>query len=73
MDRYRFACIAAEIFNVDKELLIPVSTPEMKQRAVRPLNAGLRIEKVQSVVSSQLIGPREGLSLMKERGNPFVS
>jgi dTDP-4-dehydrorhamnose reductase len=71
MNRYEFACTAAEIFGLNKSLLVPIKTPELEQKAPRPLKAGLRIEKAQQILSTRLLGPREGLGLMKREGDPF--
>jgi len=73
MDRYTFACIAADVFNLDKRLCIPVRTKELSQKAARPLRAGLCAHRVQSIVSTKLLGPSEGLALMRNQGNPFLS
>lgn len=73
MDRYTFACIVSETFNLDQRLLVPVATKELGQKAARPLKAGLHTDHVQSLVSTKLLGPHEGLRLMKEQGNPFIS
>ena len=68
MDRYTFACLAADVFNLDKSLCLPVSTPELGQKALRPLKAGLRIDRVQPLLSTKLLDPCEGLQQMKDQG-----
>lgn len=65
MDRYTFAKNAADIFELDKSLLIPVNTDELGQKAKRPLKAGLRVDKVQKDISMRLMNVREGLEEMK--------
>lgn len=65
MDRYTFARNVAEIFGLDESYLIPVSTAELGQKAKRPLKAGMKTEKVQRTVSTQLMGVKEGLKEMK--------
>jgi dTDP-4-dehydrorhamnose reductase len=67
LDRYAFARLVATTFSLDQSLLIPVSTSELGQRARRPLQAGMRIEKVQSLVSKPLLAPEEGLLIMKDQ------
>ncbi len=71
MDRYTFACYIVNVFNLDRELLVPVTTTELKQKASRPLKAGLLIDKVRSIAKTNLMGPVEGLSLMRREGTPF--
>ena len=47
IDRYSFAHKIAEIFGLDKELIFPITTADLKQKAPRPLNSGLVIEKAE--------------------------
>jgi dTDP-4-dehydrorhamnose reductase len=73
MDRYTFACTVADIFGLDRRLLVPAATGELAQKAERPLKGGLRIDKVQQCVETALVGPGEGLGLMKNEGDPFIA
>jgi dTDP-4-dehydrorhamnose reductase len=52
MDRYRFGLAACAAFGLDAGLLEPVTTASLRQRAPRPLDAGLRIDRLQA-----LLGP----------------
>jgi dTDP-4-dehydrorhamnose reductase len=72
MDRYTFACLAADTFGLDKAGLLRVTTAELGQRAARPLRAGMRVDKVRSVVTTPLLAPAEGLRRMRDQGNPFA-
>src|SRR6185369_7789495 len=45
INRYEFSRLAARAFGLDASLLKPVPTSELKQRAGRPLAAGLVIDK----------------------------
>lgn len=72
LDRYAFAKIAANIFQLDPAFLEPVPTVELQQRAPRPLRAGLVSTKVRSVLGEDLVGPAEGLKRMKKEGSPFL-
>ncbi|MFZ5801457.1 MAG: dTDP-4-dehydrorhamnose reductase [Candidatus Omnitrophota bacterium] len=47
ISRYDFALRVAEVFGLNKDLLIPVTTAEFKPAAARPLKAGLKIDKVE--------------------------
>ena len=66
MDRHTLANLVAETFDLRKELLIPISTADLGQKAARPLKAGIRIDKLRSVSSVRMLPPREALRLMKE-------
>lgn len=66
MDRFTFAKIAAEVFELDSSLLLPVLTEELGQRAKRPLNAGFILNKVKRDVPILLMNPAQGLLHMKE-------
>ena len=65
MDRYTFAKNVANIFELDDNLLIPVTTNQLGQKAKRPLKAGMKVDKVQKDVSIQLMNVKEGLKEMK--------
>ena len=65
MNRYTFAKNVAEIFELDENLLIPVTTNQLGQIAKRPLKAGMKVDKVQKDVSIRVMNVREGLEEMK--------
>lgn len=65
VDRYAFARTACEAFGLDPSFLAPITTAELGQRAARPLQAGLRIERVRGLVSTPLRSPAEGLAAMQ--------
>jgi len=65
LDRYSFAKVVAEVFSLNPELLIPVPTSELGQKARRPLKAGLKTAKAQRELETQLVGVREGLATVK--------
>jgi dTDP-4-dehydrorhamnose reductase len=65
VDRYAFAKLAAATFDLDSALISGVSTASMKQKARRPLDAGLRIEKLVEKLGWKPKGPLEGLQAMK--------
>jgi len=66
IDRYIFAKMVCKIFNFDSDLLIPITTEELEQKAKRPLKAGLKIDKARNELETKLVSPEEGLKLMKE-------
>jgi len=65
IDRYNFALKVCEVFDLDKELIIPVSTKQSSQTAKRPLRAGLKTEKLKQVVATNIMGVVEGLEKLK--------
>lgn len=50
MNRYTFAQMIAEVFELDSSLITPISTRDLNQPAPRPLKSGLETEKVESAL-----------------------
>jgi dTDP-4-dehydrorhamnose reductase len=65
IDRYTFARLACDVFDLDVGLVVPVTTADLRQRAARPLNAGLRIERVKRQITTPLRDPAAGLTAMR--------
>jgi len=65
LNRYEIALKCAEIFDYDKDLIIPIKF--FKQRAIRPKNAGLDISKLKRLIGSELkiSSLEDGLNYMK--------
>ena len=65
LSRYKMALQCAEIFNFKKELITPIE--ELKQKAIRPRNAGLDISKLKKTIGSELkiFDLIDGLKYMK--------
>lgn len=66
VSRYEFGLAAAEVFGLDRSLLVPTVEKELHRVAPRPLRSGLRTEKVGRLISTPLWGIREGLGHMKQ-------
>jgi dTDP-4-dehydrorhamnose reductase len=66
LDRHAFTLTACEVFGLDPGRVTPVTTEALGQRAARPLNAGLKIERAQSWLTTRFRGPKEGLAAMRE-------
>ncbi len=64
VSRYEFAREAAYVFGLDTELVLPVSTESLKQKALRPLSGGLVMDKVEQLFPGILVGYREGLKIL---------
>lgn len=68
LTRIDFARLAAGVFGYDPGFLQPVTTPELKQPAARPLRGGLDNRSTQALLrKTTLIGAREGLTLVRRR------
>lgn len=72
ISRFEFALLVAEIFGLDKNLISGVKTEELSQKAKRPLNGGLRIDKISRELNIHMPTVKEGLiSMRKERPYEF--
>jgi dTDP-4-dehydrorhamnose reductase len=65
VDRHAFARLACEVFDLDPGFLEPVTTAGLRQRAARPLDAGLRTDRVRALVTVPLRRPKDGLAAMR--------
>jgi dTDP-4-dehydrorhamnose reductase len=66
VDRYTFGRFVCEVFGYDSSFLDPLPTSQMFQRALRPLHAGLRVDKARDELRTHLRGALDGLQAMKE-------
>ncbi len=67
LDRMTFARLACSMLGMDATFLHPRPTAELGQRAPRPLRGGLDAGKVRRMLTTPLIGPPQGLSLMRDQ------
>lgn len=65
IDRYSFARTAAMVFSLNGSLLTPVSLNEYREGVPIPIKVGLKIEKAQHELETELLGFKEGLKLSK--------
>ena len=63
--RHDFALKVCEVFGLDKGLVTPVRTGELKQRAQRPENSSLDVSKVEGALGRRMLDVRGGLERMK--------
>ncbi len=73
MNRYEFAVKSAEVLNLDKNLLVPVKTENLGQIAKRPLNAGLKIDKIYKKLKCKPVNVHDGLIEIKELYDKYKS
>jgi dTDP-4-dehydrorhamnose reductase len=67
VSRYEFALKVAEVFNLNKNLIRPIITPELRQVALRPRKLELSTKKLQRVLGIVPVGIEEGLKILKEQ------
>lgn len=65
LDRYAFARLACQVFDLDPSGLRPVPTAALGQKAPRPLKGGLLIGKARAVLRTPLRSPEAGLRAMR--------
>lgn len=63
-NRYTFALAAADAFGLDPDLIVPVVTADLKQAALRPLNAGLTVDKAERALGRPMLDFQSGLRQM---------
>lgn len=66
VSRCDFALAICRQFGLDERLVVPVTTGELQQPARRPLQAGLRTEKICALIPVKPVGIAEGLALFKK-------
>jgi dTDP-4-dehydrorhamnose reductase len=66
ISRYDFTLRIADYFNLDKSLITPIRTDELKQPAKRPLHSGLITIKAESELEFKPHSINETLSIMKK-------
>jgi dTDP-4-dehydrorhamnose reductase len=65
LDRMAFARLVCRVFDLDGSSLTPATTAELKQKAARPLDGGLRITKARAQLATRLRGAEDGLRAMR--------
>jgi len=67
INRYEFAILIADIFGLDKNLILKVKTSELNQKAKRPLNNGTNSLKIRNLLDYNCPTLRESLEKIKSR------
>lgn len=67
ISRYEFAVKAARVFNLNADLIKPIKTSFLNQRAKRPLNAGLKIDKLNKEIGISMYDAEKGLKYFKDK------
>ncbi len=66
INRYEFAVFAARQLGLNDKLITPKKTPELAQKASRPLRAGLEIFKLERETGFKPCGAERGIAKVKE-------
>jgi dTDP-4-dehydrorhamnose reductase len=67
LNRFEFAVIIADYFNLDKSLILPIVTEELKQPAKRPLKSGLITIKAETELGYKPHSIIEALAIIKKQ------
>lgn len=65
--RYQFALTAAQLFGLDPNLIIPITTAELNQPAPRPLRSGLVVDKAEKELFIIFHTSEEALEIYKSQ------
>jgi len=66
INRYKFATLIAETFQLDKTLISPADSREMKWLAKRPRNTSLNVEKARKTLSHKPLEIQQALNNLKK-------
>ena len=67
LNRYEFSIKIAETFGLNKELIRPITTPELNQVAPRPRKVALDVSKVERATKLKALTIDEALSIFKQQ------
>jgi dTDP-4-dehydrorhamnose reductase len=67
LSRYDFARKIAEEFDLKKDLIYPIKTQDLKQKAPRPYKGGLKIELANRILDTRLSDISQGLEHLKKK------
>lgn len=65
LSRYDFVMKICDVFNLNKNLVVPILTADLKQPAPRPLKSGLTTFRMESELGFKPMDSLEGLRLLK--------
>ncbi|MEE9569833.1 MAG: lipopolysaccharide biosynthesis protein RfbH [Candidatus Binatia bacterium] len=67
LSRSEFGKALARVFGLDPELITPVPTASLKQRALRPLRGGLKIERLSQLLGTEAMSLEEALKRLRRQ------
>lgn len=65
ISRYNFAMNIAEVFDLDSSIIKPIKSSDLIQKALRPKDSSLSVEKIEKEVGVKMLDTKEGLTRMK--------
>jgi len=65
LSRWAFAMKIADVFKLNKELIVPVVSAQLSQRAPRPHWGGLKTDRIVKEQGISMIGVQAGLEILK--------
>ena len=65
--RYSFARLVAQYLGLDERLIVPVTSQKLQQAALRPLNAGLNVDRISAVLGTRPWSAAEGIEHSRSR------
>ncbi len=63
VSRYEMGLILCDVFNLPRNLIIPIPSDQANQAAPRPRDCSLNIERARSVLKTRLLDVKSGLNL----------
>ena len=67
LSRLDFSKEIAKTFNLDEELILSVTTPQLNQIALRPASVNMSTDKLEKATGIKVLGVREGLVMLKKQ------
>lgn len=67
LPRSEFAKALARVFGLDPEMIVPVPTDSLGQRARRPLKGGLKVEKLTALLGTEPMSLEEALKRLRRQ------
>lgn len=67
LNRFEFTHVIADIFKLDKTLILPISTESINQTAPRPLKGGLKTRKIEQEFDIKCVDLITSLNMIKSR------
>jgi dTDP-4-dehydrorhamnose reductase len=67
VSRYDFAVAVADVFRLDRSLIQPISSDELKQAAPRPRYSEFITQKARMELGIRMLNVREGLSVLRRQ------
>ena len=73
IDRYSFALKIAKAFGLEGSLIKGVSSEELNQKARRPKNVNLKLDKLKQNITTKVLSLDEQLDIMRKNYNPPIN